>query len=358
MKKILSIIVLFFCICFYTNAQYLKYLTVYNTLNLKQNTQGTSATWLLGKDTVSGLVKIVNPNVFAHSTDILWHRIGTGSNYISPISGKYIDLTTLYSSDSVQVLYLDKTNINIYIGESSGATNSSSGCIGIGYQTGSGGMGNNQINIGYQSGTSGTGANAVNIGYKAGYFSSGNSHGINIGTLAGQITGANYSICIGDSAGMGNVGDTSIFIGPGAGKRGTPTFVNSLARSFYIGRGDTNHVYMFGQMPNGVGKNGYLRLNGSLYLNGAFNYGLDGQSTDAYVIAIPGVTQYTTGMVIVFKANTANTGACYININGLGAKTLKILHDQDPGNSYIEAGSVIIAVYDGTYFQIQTPAAN
>jgi hypothetical protein len=358
MKKILSIIVLLLCVCFYTNAQYLKYLTIYDSLKLKKNTQGTSATWLLGKDTVTGFVKMINPNVFSHSTDILWHRISTSSNYIAPVSGKYIASATLYSADSVQILYLDKTNTNIYIGEGAGTTNSSSGCIGIGYQTGNGGMGNYQINLGFQCGTSGTGTNAINIGYRAGYFSSGNAHGINIGTLSGQITGANYSICIGDSAGMGNVGDSSIFIGHGAGKRGTPTFSNALGRSFYIGRGDTNHVYMFGQMPNGVGKNGYLRLNGSLYINGAFNYGVDGQSTDSYIIAIPGVTQYTIGMVIVFKANTANTGACSVNINGIGTVTLKIKHDQDPGNNYIESGSMIIAVYDGTYFQIQTPTAN
>jgi hypothetical protein len=57
-------------------------------------------------------------------------------------------------------------------------------------------------------------------------------------------------------------------------------------------------------------------------------------------------------MVIYFYANTLNTGACTININGLGAKALKSLHDQDPQDSYIEAGSMVHAIYDGSVFQM------
>lgn len=89
------------------------------------------------------------------------------------------------------------------------------------------------------------------------------------------------------------------------------------------------------------------------------NFAADGEASDDYVITLsPAPTAYTTGMPIYFTANTANTGACTVNVNGLGAKSLKSLHDQDPADSYIEAGSVVHAVYDGTNFQIMNPDAN
>ena len=92
---------------------------------------------------------------------------------------------------------------------------------------------------------------------------------------------------------------------------------------------------------------------------GKVNFGADAQASDTYVITLsPAPTAYTTGMTVVFTATTANTGACTLNVNALGAKALKSLHDQDPADGYIEAGSVVTAVYDGTNFQIQNPDAN
>ena len=92
---------------------------------------------------------------------------------------------------------------------------------------------------------------------------------------------------------------------------------------------------------------------------GKVNFAADAQASDTYVITLsPAPTAYTTGMTVVFTATTANTGACTLNVNALGAKALKSLHDQDPADGYIEAGSVVTAVYDGTNFQIQNPDAN
>lgn len=57
---------------------------------------------------------------------------------------------------------------------------------------------------------------------------------------------------------------------------------------------------------------------------GSITYAADGGSTDTYAITLsPAITGYTTGMVIRFKANTANTGACTLNVNSKGAKTIK-----------------------------------
>ncbi len=89
------------------------------------------------------------------------------------------------------------------------------------------------------------------------------------------------------------------------------------------------------------------------------NFAADTASSDAYAIALsPAIASYTTGQMIVFTAVTANTGACTVNVNGLGAKALLSLNDVVPPNSYIEAGSVVVAVYDGTSFLMIQPDAN
>lgn len=84
-------------------------------------------------------------------------------------------------------------------------------------------------------------------------------------------------------------------------------------------------------------------------------YAVDGGSTDTYVISLDVVpTAYTEGMMISFKANTTNVGACTLNVNGLGAKAIKVDTDVDPANGDIKAGQVVVVIYDGTNFQLQT----
>lgn len=103
---------------------------------------------------------------------------------------------------------------------------------------------------------------------------------------------------------------------------------------------------------------GTLGVTGAATVQGAFNFAADAGANDTYVITLaPAPAAYTTGMYIAFTANTANTGACTINVNSLGAKSLKRGVSTDPGDNYIKAGSVVVALYDGTNFQIVTPAA-
>lgn len=88
------------------------------------------------------------------------------------------------------------------------------------------------------------------------------------------------------------------------------------------------------------------------------SYAADTASTDDYTIApSPALTAYAAGIKVTFKAVTANTGACTVNVNGLGAKSLKRGVSTDPGDNYIKAGSIVEAVYDGTNFQMIQPAA-
>ena len=87
-------------------------------------------------------------------------------------------------------------------------------------------------------------------------------------------------------------------------------------------------------------------------------YAADAEASDTYVITLsPAPTAYYTGMVIHFYAKTANTGACSLNVNGLGAKVIKVFHDQNTTTGDIEAGQHVVVEYDGTNFQMQSPTA-
>lgn len=84
-------------------------------------------------------------------------------------------------------------------------------------------------------------------------------------------------------------------------------------------------------------------------------YAADGGSNDTYAITLAvAPTAYTDiiGLPIVFKANTANTGAATLNVNSLGAKTIKKLTNQDLSDNDILVGQAIMVVYDGTNFQM------
>jgi hypothetical protein len=87
-----------------------------------------------------------------------------------------------------------------------------------------------------------------------------------------------------------------------------------------------------------------------------YSYAADAEASDTYAITLtPAVATYAEGQVFFFKANTANTGAATLNVNALGAKTIKKLHDQDLEDNDIEAGQMVMVMYDGTNFQMFSP---
>lgn len=102
-----------------------------------------------------------------------------------------------------------------------------------------------------------------------------------------------------------------------------------------------------------------LHVDGNILASGTINYFADTSIVnDSYGIIESSITTYTTGMNIYFMAGVANVGACTVQFNALAAKSLKILHDQDPPNDYIEVGSIVHCIYDGTNFQMLQPDAN
>lgn len=94
------------------------------------------------------------------------------------------------------------------------------------------------------------------------------------------------------------------------------------------------------------------------YQEGEATYAADAEANDTYVITLaPAPTALTTGMQIKFKANTANTGACTLNVNSIGAKAITKNGTEALGKGDIAAGQIVTVVYDGTQFQLQTPSS-
>lgn len=82
---------------------------------------------------------------------------------------------------------------------------------------------------------------------------------------------------------------------------------------------------------------------------GAENFGVSAVGTDAYAVTYaPAVTAYANGMHLFFEADVANTGACTFDANGVGAKAIKKLNDQDTETGDIEAGQIIELVFDSS----------
>jgi hypothetical protein len=97
---------------------------------------------------------------------------------------------------------------------------------------------------------------------------------------------------------------------------------------------------------------------GLITANGAINYAADAGSSDTYAITLdPAPSDYYTGMQVIFKANTANTGAASLNVNALGAKTIVKAVSTALSNNDILASMFCLCVYDGTNFVLMNPRA-
>jgi hypothetical protein len=83
-------------------------------------------------------------------------------------------------------------------------------------------------------------------------------------------------------------------------------------------------------------------------------------SANAYTLtnspATTAPVAYRPGSTYIFKATFANTGACTLNVDGLGAVTIKKRVSVDLETGDILSGQVVVVVHDGTNFQLATPA--
>lgn len=84
------------------------------------------------------------------------------------------------------------------------------------------------------------------------------------------------------------------------------------------------------------------------------DYATSSGSANAYVLAVDAqiVSAYVEGTTFKFKANFSNTAAPTLNVNSLGAKTIKKNNDEDLIAGDIENGQIVSVIYDGTNMQM------
>lgn len=76
-------------------------------------------------------------------------------------------------------------------------------------------------------------------------------------------------------------------------------------------------------------------------------------SGGVYAVTLaPVATAYNQGMVLRFKADSANSGAVDVNVNGVGAKNLFTRAGAELAANDILANQIVEAVYDGTNFYV------
>ncbi len=167
-----------------------------------------------------------------------------------------------------------------------------------------------------------------------------------VGLQALNNTAGSQNTAIGVWAGTNNTGDNNVFLGYRAGENNGAT-----SNVLYVDNSNDPTPLIYGDFSTDE-----VTINGDLTANGNFNYDADAGASDNYTCTITGITAYVAGIPIYFKANTANTGACTINVNTLGAIPLKIKgNTADPEDNWILVGQIVHCVYDGTVFQVLNP---
>jgi len=264
---------------------------------------------------------------------------------------------------------------NIFMGHLAGYNSTVGGYnVYMGFKAGTANLsGNSNVFIGYESGAASTAGWNMYVGQGAGKANSTGTQNTYIGCQAGIEDGLYYldyglvpgssNTFVGFRAGASSwSGNNNVYIGTRAGElnnnyRSGRVFIGYMAgyndgndNRLYIDNSSTTAPLIYGDFTDGSEK---------LVVNGALNYGTDAGTSNAYTVTIPSINALVAGMMVTFKANTANTaGACTLKINSLAAKSLYMKHDQNPTANYIEVGSIVMAVYDGASFQMVQPAAN
>lgn len=102
----------------------------------------------------------------------------------------------------------------------------------------------------------------------------------------------------------------------------------------------------------------FLNNEKSISQTGAEIYADDTGSTNAFAVTLnPAPTAYVEGMVINFKAGSTNTGSATLNVNSLGAKSIKKSGTASLSSGDIVSGMEVSVIYDGTNFQILSQTA-
>lgn len=125
---------------------------------------------------------------------------------------------------------------------------------------------------------------------------------------------------------------------------------------------DANINWLEGQNPNTVNNSARAMMAAiAAFIKVITGQATSGGSADAYTLTSPtghAFTSYITGMTVCFLANHTNTGAATLNVDGVGAKSLRKFGSTNVISGDIETGNLVLAIYDGTNFQILNHVAN
>jgi len=89
-----------------------------------------------------------------------------------------------------------------------------------------------------------------------------------------------------------------------------------------------------------------------------YNFAADAQADDDYEIALPGISALTTGLMVTFTATTLNTAGATLEITSVGdLDAILKMNDQALATGDIEAGQVVVCVFDGTNWQMTSQLA-
>src|SRR5689334_14757669 len=75
----------------------------------------------------------------------------------------------------------------------------------------------------------------------------------------------------------------------------------------------------------------------------------------AYDIAYPAAFSYSVGITLVFKAHAASLANATLNVNSLGAKTIKKYVISNLAAGDIVLNQYVTLIYDGTDWQMTSP---
>lgn len=110
------------------------------------------------------------------------------------------------------------------------------------------------------------------------------------------------------------------------------------------------------RVGDGVRAGGFIMPNFSHIQRQSFGYAVSAGTGNAITVDLsPALLAYADGVALEFKASNNNTGAATINVNGLGAKSIKKLSGgvlTDVASGDLVAGIVYRVTYDGTQFQV------
>lgn len=131
-----------------------------------------------------------------------------------------------------------------------------------------------------------------------------------------------------------------------------------LETATYIGQ--LNPANPTGTDPKGQGDDHLRMIKSTLTLSFAgfgaspvLVTGTDTGAANAYVLTpSPALSAYVEGMNVIFVPSNGSTGACTLNISGLGVRGLKSVSGVDLVNGEIATGQTFVARYTGAEFRL------